>query len=155
MAHGILRRFCQRGTRRPHEGLKRQGNSNKATTCLDRGWWWWWCGPVCMTTMFIHESQRMHLIMGAVSLWTRPPPCTCVQGPKKAPQRLVSSTAGDLHSNLKWQSHAPVVQTTGTSTTLAKNCMELHVFCTVTDHELCRCTNGHVSNLDRELPEKT
>ena len=33
--------------------------------------------------------------------------------------------------------------------------MELHVFCTVSDHELYRCTNGHVSNLVRELPERT
>ena len=34
-----------------------------------------------MSLAIRHHS--MHLIMGAVSPWTRPPrPCTCVQGPK-------------------------------------------------------------------------
>ena len=36
-------------------------------------------------------SSQMHLIMGAVSLWTRPQPCTCVQGPKKSPHQLINA----------------------------------------------------------------
>ena len=33
----------------------------------------------------------MHLIMGAVSLWTRPPACTYVHGPKKKRHQLINA----------------------------------------------------------------
>ena len=43
-----------------------------------------WVRTRCNRSVFVDSTARMHLIMGAVSLWTRPPPCTCVQGPKKS-----------------------------------------------------------------------
>ena len=39
---------------------------------------------VCVTKMSVHERQpALHLIMGAVSLWTRPPALHLCTGPKK------------------------------------------------------------------------
>ena len=37
---------------------------------------------VCINDVFVDLIKQVHLIMEAVSLWTRPRPCTCVQGPK-------------------------------------------------------------------------
>ena len=49
----------------------------------------WCCGvvvvvvlTVCINEISVDNAKQMHLIMGAVSLWTRTTrPCTCVQGP--------------------------------------------------------------------------
>ena len=35
---------------------------------------------VCINDVFVDTIKRVHLLMGAVSLWTRPRPCTCLQG---------------------------------------------------------------------------
>ena len=35
----------------------------------------------CMTSVFVVKRQRIHLIMGAVSLWTRPPALYLCTGP--------------------------------------------------------------------------
>ena len=40
-------------------------------------------GPVCMTIVFVQERQRLHLFVGAVSLWTRPPALHLCAGPQK------------------------------------------------------------------------
>ena len=46
-----------------------------------------------MTNKSLLASQRLHLIMGGVSLWTRPPaPAPVVQGPKTHPIRLITTT---------------------------------------------------------------
>ena len=97
-----------------------------------------------------HHS--MHLIMGAVSLWTRPPALYLCTGPKKIP------TSACQHSNCSSSctdgtTHLPST-TTGTSTTLSKNCKKLRIFCTVSDHELCRCTNRHVRTLSKNCQRK-
>ena len=44
-------------------------------------WWWWWCGPVCNDACLSMTTHEMHLIMGAVSLWTRPPALHLCAGP--------------------------------------------------------------------------
>ena len=54
---------------------------NKGDTNLFEPVWWLWYGPVCMTIVFVQERQRLHLIMGAVSLWTRPPALHLCAGP--------------------------------------------------------------------------
>ena len=55
-------------------------------------WWWWWCVFVCgevrtddLTNVFVDKRQWMHLIMEAVSLWTRPPALYMCTGPEKSP----------------------------------------------------------------------
>ena len=73
------------------------------------------------------------------------------RGPKKSPHQLVSSAA----AGPPLQPGLTEARTCRHVKDLAKNCKELRVFCTVSDHELCRCTNGHVSNLVREMLEKT
>ena len=49
------------------------------------------------TKVSVHPCRQVHLIMGAVSLWTRHPwPCTCVQGPKKSNPQLIKLGATTL-----------------------------------------------------------
>ena len=58
----------------------------KGNTCLNLGGGSD-CGVNDMSLAIRHHS--MHLIMGTVSLWTRPPrPCTCVQGLKNYPSAV-------------------------------------------------------------------
>ena len=107
----------------------------------------------CMTNVFVDKRQRMHLIMGAVSLWTQPPGPVPVYRAQKnshlslSPQQLLHSSCTDSTT------HLPST-TTGTSTTLSKNCKKLRIFCTVSNHELCRCTNGHVRTLSKNCWRK-
>ena len=65
MAHDILRRFCQRGTRRPHEGLKRQGNSTKkrGQPVWTLWWWWWWWLLLLLLLTLTHVSVHTRKIL--------------------------------------------------------------------------------------------
>ena len=80
-----------------------------------------------MTTMFIHESQRMHLIMGAVSLWTRPPALHLCAGPQKLPpsahQRDDELPRRRPQRVQLWGTC--LCRTTGMSTILSTNCWNL------------------------------
>ena len=46
-----------------------------------------------LTHEFLHARQQMHLIMGAASLWTRPPALYLCSGPSKRP-----TSAHELHA---------------------------------------------------------
>ena len=61
----------------------------------------------------------MQLIMGAVSLWTRP--CACVQGPEKSTPQLIKPRRQDLVDELQLlRNHSFPDTPTGMSTTLSK-----------------------------------
>ena len=67
------------------------------------------CGVNDMSLAIRHHS--LHLIMGAVSLWTRlPRPCTCVQGPKNftsAVQETPSMQLTNAQSLLQTETSRP------------------------------------------------
>ena len=46
---------------------------------------WWWCRQDVTTKGLSMTPHDMHLIMGAVSLWTRPPALYLCTRPKKSP----------------------------------------------------------------------
>ena len=67
---------------------------------------------VCKTNVFVDKRQRMHLIMGAVSLWTRPPALYLCTGPQKKPTHRAKSAATETPNHT-----APVVVHNGHATT--------------------------------------
>ena len=71
----------------------------------------------CMTNVFVDKRQRMHLIMGAVSLWTRPPALHLMcKALKKKP---LLSNISRLERCLD---HNPVVHQGGHDIITPKNC---------------------------------
>ena len=79
-----------------------------------------------MTSVFVHTRHWMHLIVGAVSLWTRPPALHLCTVPSKKPTSACQSSAtADLP--------------------------QLHA---LTEPRTCRHNNGHVNHLAQAATER-
>ena len=105
---------------------------------------------------FSIPANVLHLIKGAVSLWTRPRPCTCVQGPKNSSHQLITTTISCPKSARQRACRQPCPGPPGNDVFLNSGNCENSTVSTTTAPGICKpAQQGHRSPCQRTAAGKS